>query len=62
MNLFYEGAINNLSNESIHTLYEDVTFRIGSHVAGGDPDSNYIKKQQDILSICQDELQKRSSK
>ncbi|WP_025727737.1 hypothetical protein [Heyndrickxia ginsengihumi] len=55
-----ESQIKNLSAVQMMALYDDVIYRIGSHVIGGNPDVNYIRKQEKILNIIQDEFIKKS--
>ncbi len=57
-----EKQIRNLSDTGIELLYHDVINRIGSHSIGGNPDPNYIMKQESILALMQDELERRTSK
>jgi hypothetical protein len=57
-----EQQIRNLSDIEIELLYHDVINRIGSHSIGGNPDPNYIKKQESILAMMQDEIERRASK
>lgn len=57
-----EQQIRNLSDIGIELLYHDVINRIGSHSIGGNPDPNYIKKQESILAMMQDEIERRASK
>lgn len=54
-----ETHIRSLSETGMFLLYEDVIQRIGSHVIGGQPDVNYIRKQERILNLIQDELARR---
>lgn len=57
-----EQQIRNLSDTGIELLYHDVINRIGSHTIGGNPDPNYIKQQESILTLMQEELERRVSK
>jgi ParB family chromosome partitioning protein len=43
-------------------LVKDAEYRIGSHVAGGNPVDGYVKRQQDLLTAIQEELSKRVGK
>ena len=54
------NSIGNLSEDALFILVQDVEYRIGSHVAGGMPDENYLKQQQDILTLVQEELNSRT--
>lgn len=57
-----EQQIRNLFDTGIELLYHDVINRIGSHTIGGNPDPNYIKQQERILAMMQDEIERRESK
>ncbi len=61
MNLLKE-RIKTLSDEELYLLHEDVTHRIGSHVAGGNAIDGYVKKQQQILGFIETELRRRGNK
>lgn len=54
--------IKSLSKTGISLLHQDVIYRIGSHMAGGNPDMNYIKQQENILGLIQAELERRNRK
>ncbi|GIN39027.1 hypothetical protein [Heyndrickxia oleronia] len=62
MSQLMEQQIRNLSDTGIELLYHDVINRIGSHTIGGNPDPNYIKQQESILTLMQEELERRVSK
>jgi hypothetical protein len=55
----WQSQIPQLSTESLIQLALDAEHRIGSHVAGGDPNSDYVERQQSLLTLIQDELVKR---
>ncbi|MGE6260890.1 hypothetical protein ACQKCU_23940 [Heyndrickxia sporothermodurans] len=59
MTALLEQQIKSLSIEGIYLLYQDVTNRIGSHVVGGNPNPQYVKQQEDILNLIQEELVRR---
>lgn len=52
-------SIPRLTNFQLMDLAKDAEYRIGSHVAGGNPVDEYVERQQKILSLIQDELEKR---
>jgi hypothetical protein len=56
---FIEERIKSLSTAGLMAMYEDVIYRIGSHVTGGNPVVEYVRKQEKILDLIQDELVKR---
>jgi hypothetical protein len=55
----WQSQIPQLSTSSLMQLALDAEHRIGSHVAGGDPNSEYVERQQALLTLIQDELVKR---
>lgn len=59
MTSFWESSISNISDQGLMDLAKDAEMRIGSHVAGGNPVSSYVEKQQYLLSLIQNELAKR---
>lgn len=54
-----EQQIKTLSEDGMFLLYQDVINRIGSHAIGGNPNSQYVKQQESILNLIQDELERR---
>jgi hypothetical protein len=52
-------GISKLSNDQLVALAKDAEQRIGSHVAGGIPNDEYVARQRNILSMVQEELVKR---
>jgi hypothetical protein len=56
----WQSQIPHLSTESLIQLALDAEHRIGSHVAGGVPNSAYVERQQALLTLIQEELVKRS--
>jgi hypothetical protein len=52
-------GIPKLSNDQLVALAKDAEQRIGSHVAGGMPNGEYVARQRNILSMVQEELEKR---
>ncbi|MCM3618715.1 hypothetical protein M3936_14080 [Sutcliffiella horikoshii] len=56
MSNFVATSIKNLSSEGLYLLAKDAEQRIGSHVAGGITDENYVNQQRNILQLVQDEL------
>jgi hypothetical protein len=52
-------GIPKLSIDQLIALVKDVEQRLGSHVAGGMPNDEYVKRQRNILSMVQEELIKR---
>lgn len=59
MNETKESSIRSLNEDGLILLYHYVVNWIGSHVIGGSPDVNYIKNQEAIINVVQDELLKR---
>lgn len=53
--------VKTLNKTGLHLLIEDATSRINSHQLGGNPNINYIQKQEAIKDIANEELQKRST-
>lgn len=56
---YWESSILHISTSGLHALAKDAESRIGSNVAGGCPDTEYVKKQQYLLTLIQDELLRR---
>ncbi|USK85709.1 hypothetical protein [Peribacillus asahii] len=48
-----------LSDYQLYETVKDVEWRIGSHVAGGNPIDEYVDRQRKIIGLIQDELMKR---
>lgn len=46
----------------LHALAKDAEYRIGSHVAGGLPVDEYVEKQRHLLTLIQNELERRSTR
>ncbi|MFD0825821.1 hypothetical protein ACT8ZR_09095 [Neobacillus sp. M.A.Huq-85] len=62
MNLSYwKSSIPNISTDGLRILAEDTFQRIGSHVSGGNPVTEYIERQQALLELIQEELISRSN-
>jgi hypothetical protein len=55
----WQSQIPLLSTTSLMQLALDAEHRIGSHVAGGDPNSDYVERQQALLTLIKKELAKR---
>ncbi|MFP7170799.1 hypothetical protein [Terribacillus sp. 7520-G] len=49
-----------LSAEQLRALGRDAAYRIGTHMAAGDPIELYINQQQEILRNVRAELERRS--
>jgi hypothetical protein len=58
---YWKSRIPFLSSSSLLNLAKDAEIRIGSHVAGGAPLTEYVEKQQALLGLIQDELASRES-
>jgi hypothetical protein len=56
---YWKSSLPNLSTTSLIDLVRDAEARIGSHVAGGNPVTEYVEKQQALLELIQDELGRR---
>jgi hypothetical protein len=52
-------GIPKLSNDQLVALAKDAEQRIGSHVAGGMPNAEYVARKRNVLSMVQEELVKR---
>lgn len=59
MNDFFASSIPNLTDDQLTALVQDCESRIGSHVAGGDPNEQYVEHQKMIIGLVQDELERR---
>jgi hypothetical protein len=59
MNQMIASQIKTLSESGLFLLYEDTIKRIGSHSAGGNIVPEYIKKQENILDLIQEEINNR---
>lgn len=59
MNNLIASSIPNLSDDLLIDLVKDCEARIGSHVAGGDPNEAYVEQQREIISLVQEEFAKR---
>lgn len=55
-----KAQIKTLPAKGLYLLYQDTVNRIGSHVAGSNPDVHYVRRQEAILSLIQDELNTRN--
>ncbi|KIL74739.1 hypothetical protein [Bacillus badius] len=61
MSILLESQIKSLRTEGLILLVEDAERRIGSHIADGDPDEKYVDHQKYILSLVQQELERRGA-
>ncbi|MGJ9460098.1 hypothetical protein [Oceanobacillus sp. CF4.6] len=57
MNL--KSSIKKLPEDGLFLVYQDAINRIGSHSLGGCSVPEYIRKQEEIISVVQDELKER---
>jgi len=48
--------------ENVSKLALECKHRIGSHVAGGEPNEHYVESQREILLAIQEEMAKRRNK
>lgn len=62
MNEFIRNSLKTLSDSGLYLVYQDAMNRIGSHYPGGNPDFEYLKKQEAIISAIQEELENRNQK
>ena len=53
-------SLKNLDALALYEVVKDCEMRIGSHVAGGDPNEVYVQKQRDIIAAVQKELESRN--
>lgn len=60
MSNFTKAALRQLSSGAMYELAKDAEYRIGSHIAGGDPTEEYIKQQRNLLDEIQEELKRRN--
>lgn len=51
-----------LSTDALYLVYKDASSRIVSHYIGGNPDTNYLQKQEKIIVAVQSELGRRKEK
>ena len=61
MSILIESQIKSLRTEGLLLLVEDAEKRIGSHVAGGDPNEAYVQDQRYILDLVQEEFKRRGA-
>jgi len=59
---FFEERIKDLSTAGLMALYQDIVHRIGLHVFGGNPVVEYVRKQERILNLIQDEVIRRGKR
>lgn len=59
MSNYIINNLNNLSNEDLIYIVKDCESRIGSHVAGGMVNEEYVNSQREIISAVQDEFLRR---
>lgn len=62
MNEFWATQVKHLPYSSLHDLVQDAERRIGSHVAGGNINQDYIDKQESLMLIAQEEIIRRSKR
>jgi hypothetical protein len=56
---YWKASIPYLSDADLLNLAKDAEARIGSHVAGGNDLDEYVQRQQALLELIQDELERR---
>jgi hypothetical protein len=56
---FWKSSVKRISDSGLYSLAKDAETRIGSYVAGGNLIDEYVKKQQALLTIIQEELASR---
>ncbi|WP_144461823.1 hypothetical protein [Siminovitchia fortis] len=55
-----KAQMKTLPADGLYLLYLDTVNRIGSHVTGSKPNVHYVRRQEAILSLIQDELNTRN--
>lgn len=55
----WEQSVKLIPTIGLLDLVRDAELRIGSHVAGGNQVDDYVERQRTLISIVQEELQKR---
>ncbi|MBO0961484.1 hypothetical protein J1P26_17395 [Neobacillus sp. MM2021_6] len=55
----WKSSLPQLSYADLLNLVEDAERRIGSYVAGGNPINEYVQRQQALLELIQEELERR---
>lgn len=56
----FKSQLATLSEDGLLLLLQDATNRIGTHVGmSEEPDENYVTKQQSIINMVKDELERR---
>lgn len=58
--IIWKSSIPHISTDGLLALVKDAEARIGSNVAGGFPNAEYVQRQQYLLSLIQKELEDRS--
>ena len=61
MNDFFINSIPKLTDDQLMALVKDCESRIGSHVAGGDPNEQYVEHQKMIIGLVQEEFSNRGT-
>jgi hypothetical protein len=56
---YWKNCIPTMSTEALFFLATDAEMRIGSHVAGCNPLTEYVQRQIALLELLQVELEKR---
>lgn len=60
MNSFILQGLKNLDTLALYEVIKDCEARIGSNIAGGEPNEHYVQKQRDIIEAVQKELESRN--
>lgn len=55
----WQSQIPHLSTSGLIQLARNAESRIGSHVAGGNPVDDYVERHKYLLTLVQEELEKR---
>ena len=56
---YWKSCLPQLSDVDLLALTKDAEARIGSHLAGGNGHDEYVQRQQALLELIQDELERR---
>lgn len=56
---YWKDSLPQLSDSDLMNLAQDAERRISSHVAGGNEIDEYVQRQQALLELIQEELERR---
>lgn len=61
MNTFIKSSLPSLNIEQLTDLIADSEQRIGSNVAGGDPNEAYVQQQREFIKMVYEEIEQRQA-